>query len=61
MLGEGQDVSKIVSKIVLIDGSRLAELMSEFGVAVATDATYTVKRIDNDFWGDLEASSPYKL
>ena len=43
-------VSKIGSKIVLIDGSRLAELMIEFGVAVATDATYTVKRIDNDFF-----------
>jgi hypothetical protein len=37
-------------KIVLIDGSRLAELMIEFGVAVAADATYTVKRIDNDFF-----------
>jgi restriction system protein len=43
-------VSKIGSKIVLIDGSRLAELMIEFGVAVATEATYTVKRIDNDFF-----------
>jgi restriction system protein len=46
-------VSKIGSKIVLIDGSRLAELMIEFGVAVATDATYTVKRIDNDFFESL--------
>jgi restriction endonuclease Mrr len=27
----------------------LAQLMIEFGVAVATDATYTVKRIDNEF------------
>jgi hypothetical protein len=36
-------VSKIGSKIVLIDGSRLAELMIEFGVAVATDATYTFR------------------
>jgi restriction system protein len=43
-------VSKIGSKIILIDGSRLAELMIEFGVAVATEATYTVKRIDNDFF-----------
>jgi restriction system protein len=46
-------VSKIGSKIVLIDGSRLAELMIvmiEFGVAVATETTYTVKRIDNDFF-----------
>jgi restriction system protein len=46
-------VSKIGSKIVLIDGSRLAELMIEFGVAVATDATYTVKRIDNDFFDSV--------
>lgn len=42
-------VSKIENKIGLIDGSRLAELMIEFEVAVATDATYTVNRIDNDF------------
>jgi restriction system protein len=46
-------VSKIGSKIVLIDGSRLAELMIEFAVAVATDATYTVKRIDNDFFESI--------
>jgi restriction endonuclease Mrr len=32
---------------------RLAELMIEFGVAVATDATYTVKRIDNDFFESI--------
>ena len=46
-------VSKIESKIVLIDGLKLAELMIEFGVAVATDATYTVKRIDNDFFESI--------
>jgi hypothetical protein len=34
------DYSQIGSKIVMI----------EFGVAVATVATYTVKRIDNDFF-----------
>jgi restriction system protein len=41
------------SKIVLIDGSRLAEVMIEFSVAVATDTTYTVKRIDNDFFESI--------
>ena len=46
-------VSKIGSKIVLIDGSKLAELMVEFGVGVATDATYTVNRIDNDFFESI--------
>jgi hypothetical protein len=47
-------VSKIGSKIVLIDGSKLAELMVEFGVGVATDATYTVNRIDNDFFETIQ-------
>jgi restriction system protein len=46
-------VSKIGSKIVLIDGSRLAELMIEFDVAVAIEATYAVKRIDNDFFESI--------
>jgi restriction system protein len=46
-------VSKIGSKIMLIVGSKLAELMIEFGVGVATDATYTVKRIDNDFFESI--------
>ena len=46
-------VSKIESKIVLIDGLRLAKLMIEFGVAVATDATYTVKRMDNDYFDSI--------
>jgi restriction system protein len=45
-----RDANDYVSKIVLIDGSRLAELMIEFCVGVATDATYTVKGIDNDFF-----------
>ena len=49
----GVSTNDYVSKIVLIDGSRLAELMIEFGVAVATDATYTVKRIDNDFFESI--------
>jgi restriction system protein len=46
-------VSKIGSKIALIDGSRLTELMIEFGVAVATEATYTVKRIGNHFFESI--------
>jgi restriction endonuclease Mrr len=51
--GNRDDYSKIGSKIVLIDGSRLAEVMIEFGVAVATEATYSVKRIDNDFFESI--------
>ncbi|MCL6508264.1 MAG: restriction endonuclease [Bryobacteraceae bacterium] len=41
---------KIDSKIVLIDGERLAELMFEHNVGVSTVTSYPVKRIDNDFF-----------
>jgi restriction system protein len=43
-------VEKIDSKIVLIDGERLAELMFEHNVGVSTVTSYPVKRIDNDFF-----------
>jgi restriction system protein len=46
-------VSKIGSKIVLIDGERLAELMIDFGVGVTTEASYEVKRIDADFFESI--------
>lgn len=39
-------VAKIECKIVLIDGKRLAELLIDHNVGVATARTYTVKRID---------------
>lgn len=43
-------VEKIDSKIVLIDGERLAELMFEYNVGVSTVGTYPVKKVDNDFF-----------
>jgi restriction system protein len=46
-------VSRIGSKIVLIDGPKLAELMTDFGVGVTTEATYEVKRIDADFFESI--------
>lgn len=42
------------SKIVLIDGEELAELMIEHGIGVATAATYEVKRIDSDYFSEEE-------
>jgi hypothetical protein len=41
------------ARLCLLTGSRLAELMIEFGAAVATDATYIVKRIDNDLFESI--------
>lgn len=45
-------VSRIDSKIILIDGSRLARLMFDHGIGVATASTYEVKRIDSDYFAD---------
>jgi restriction system protein len=43
-------VEKIDSKIVLIDGERLVELMFEHNVGVSTVGTYPVKKVDSDFF-----------
>lgn len=45
-------VSQIDSKIVLIDGKRLAELMIDYDVGVATVSTYQLKRVDSDYFGN---------
>lgn len=45
-------VSRIDSKIVLIDGKMLARLMIDFGVGVTSVATYEVKKIDSDYFGE---------
>ncbi len=43
-------VSQIGSKIVLIDGEQLANLMIEHDVGVSTVSLYPVKKIDNDYF-----------
>lgn len=42
--------SRIDTKVVLIDGKRLAELMIDFDVGVSVAASYAVKRIDSDYF-----------
>jgi restriction system protein len=42
--------SLIESKIILIDGSRLASLMAEHNVGVSTSGIYEVKKIDSDYF-----------
>jgi restriction system protein len=44
--------SRIETKIILIDGLRLAKLMFDHGVGVATASNYEVKRIDSDYFTD---------
>lgn len=42
--------TRIDTKVVLIDGKQLAQLMIDFDVGVAPAATYVVKRIDSDYF-----------
>jgi len=41
---------RLDTKIILIDGQRLAELMFEYGVGVTTVTRYEVKKVDYDFF-----------
>jgi restriction system protein len=47
-------VTRIDSKIVLIDGENLAQLMIDHGLGVTPVAVYEVKRIDSDYFIDEE-------
>ena len=40
------------TKIVLIDGEGLAELMIDYNLAVSTTHVFEIKRIDNDYFGE---------
>jgi restriction system protein len=42
-------VLRIDTKVVLMDGKQLAQLMMDFDVGVSLAASYLVKRIDTDF------------
>lgn len=49
--GEARGYVRAIAKhIVLIDGRQLADLMIECGVGVGVATTYTVKRIDGDYF-----------
>lgn len=45
-------VRGIGSKIVLIDGETLANLMIDYNVGVATVTTFQIKRIDSDYFSE---------
>jgi restriction system protein len=47
-------VDRIERRIVLIDGQQLAQLMIDYNVGVATSRTYTIKKIDTDYFLDAE-------
>lgn len=45
-------VKSINTKIVLINGQELADLMIEYGVGVIDEQTYRVKRVDPEYFGE---------
>lgn len=50
--GAAEAASKAHARLVLIDGEKLAEYMIDFGVGVADHKSYTVKRIDSDYFDE---------
>jgi restriction system protein len=48
--GAKEFVNSISSKIILIDGNHLANLMIDYGVGVSTEAIYELRKIDSDFF-----------
>lgn len=46
-------VTHLESKIILINGSQLAELMIDHNVGVSTKQTYEVKQIDSDYFEEV--------
>ena len=50
---EARDYSpKNETKIVLIDGEELAQLMMDYNLGVTTIGYYEVKRVDSDYFGE---------
>lgn len=48
---EAEDyVAKIDNKIALIDGKTLCQLMIEYDIGVSSEISYTIKRIDSDYF-----------
>jgi restriction system protein len=48
--GAEEYVTNIESKIVLIDGQKLTDLMIDNNVGVSTEAAYEIKKIDSDYF-----------
>jgi restriction system protein len=44
--------ARIDSKIVLIDGEQLWNLMIDFGIGVSTVASYEIKKLDSDYFNE---------
>jgi restriction system protein len=51
--GDARDfVKNLSTKIALIDGEQLADLMIDHGLGVSTVATYEIRRVDSDYFDE---------
>jgi restriction system protein len=41
---------KVAARVILIDGTALAELLVEHNIGVQESRTYVIKRVDEDFF-----------
>ena len=55
---DARDFAKSIdTKVVLIDGDRLAELMIDYSVGVSSQTAYEIKSLDSDYFGEPSAGS----
>ena len=45
-------VKTITKKVILIDGEQLANFMIDYNLGVSTIASYELKKVDNDYFGE---------
>jgi restriction system protein len=51
--GAADYASNIENRVILVDGKTLSNLMIDHGVGVSTAATYSIRRIDSDYFDEL--------
>jgi restriction system protein len=50
---EAREYVKVIEKrIILIDGDKLTQLMIDFGVGVSEIQTYTLQKVDSDYFDE---------
>jgi restriction system protein len=52
--GAAEYAQKVPQRIILLDGGELARLMVQYGVGVRTERTIEIKRIDADYFGEVD-------
>lgn len=46
-------IAKVQSRVILIDGQKLANLMIDYGIGVSTRMNYEIKQLDTDYFGEI--------